>query len=178
MLSRAGAVAATGRRGLNMGLTQFAPNLNILRDPRWGRGQETFGEDPYLVSRLGVAYIRGLAERHGRNADWAEQAVTEAATLTAAEALEQNVVDVVATDRDELLELIDGREVNVDGDRLDALVAVLPCMRQPTVSPLHGNGAYAVKAAVPRDRLPELIPLLKACGGSDLVVTELAQIVA
>jgi beta-glucosidase len=42
------------------GLTFFAPNVNIYRDPRWGRGQETFGEDPYLTSRLGVAYVRGL----------------------------------------------------------------------------------------------------------------------
>lgn len=42
------------------GLTFFAPNVNILRDPRWGRGQETYGEDPFLTSRLAVAYVRGL----------------------------------------------------------------------------------------------------------------------
>jgi beta-glucosidase len=42
------------------GLTFFAPNVNIFRDPRWGRGQETFGEDPFLTARLGVAYVRGL----------------------------------------------------------------------------------------------------------------------
>ena len=42
------------------GLTFFAPNLNIFRDPRWGRGQETYGEDPFLTARLGVAYVRGL----------------------------------------------------------------------------------------------------------------------
>lgn len=42
------------------GLTFWAPNINIFRDPRWGRGQETFGEDPYLTSRLGVAFIRGI----------------------------------------------------------------------------------------------------------------------
>jgi membrane-bound serine protease (ClpP class) len=60
-----------------------------------------------------VSYIRGLAERHGRNADWAEKAVTEAATLTAAEALENNVIDVVATNRGELLEWLDGHEVQV-----------------------------------------------------------------
>lgn len=63
-----------------------------------------------------VSYIRGLAERHGRNADWAEKAVTEAATLTAAEALEQNVIEFIASDRDELLELLDGYEVEIDGE--------------------------------------------------------------
>jgi len=42
------------------GLTVWSPNVNIFRDPRWGRGQETWGEDPYLTSRFGVAFIRGL----------------------------------------------------------------------------------------------------------------------
>jgi ATP phosphoribosyltransferase len=68
-------------------------------------------------------------------------------------------------------------EVNVSAQRLADVVAVLPCMREPTLSPLHGGAGYAVKAAVPRDRLPELIPLVKQRGGSDIVVTALAQIV-
>jgi beta-glucosidase len=42
------------------GLTFYAPNINIFRDPRWGRGQETFGEDPYLTSTMGVAYVKGM----------------------------------------------------------------------------------------------------------------------
>lgn len=42
------------------GLTFWTPNVNIFRDPRWGRGQETYGEDPYLTSRMGVAFVRGL----------------------------------------------------------------------------------------------------------------------
>ncbi len=42
------------------GLTVWSPNINIFRDPRWGRGQETYGEDPYLTARLGVAFITGL----------------------------------------------------------------------------------------------------------------------
>ena len=49
-----------GDRGIYKGLTFWSPTINIFRDPRWGRGQETFGEDPYLTSRLGVAYVRGL----------------------------------------------------------------------------------------------------------------------
>jgi beta-glucosidase len=42
------------------GLTVWSPNVNIFRDPRWGRGQETYGEDPYLTSRIGVAFVQGL----------------------------------------------------------------------------------------------------------------------
>jgi beta-glucosidase len=49
-----------GEHGRYHGLTFFSPNVNIFRDPRWGRGQETWGEDPWLTSRLGVAFVRGL----------------------------------------------------------------------------------------------------------------------
>jgi len=42
------------------GITIFSPNINIVRDPRWGRAQETYGEDPYLTSRMGIAFVRGL----------------------------------------------------------------------------------------------------------------------
>ena len=68
-------------------------------------------------------------------------------------------------------------EVNAPTDRLDAVVAILPCMREATVSPLFGNSGYAVKAAVPKELLPDLIPAVKAAGGSDVVVTSLTQIV-
>ena len=54
------AFARQGDRDIYKGLTFWSPNVNIFRDPRWGRGQETYGEDPYLSSRLGVAYIKGL----------------------------------------------------------------------------------------------------------------------
>lgn len=63
------------------------------------------------------AYIRGLAELHGRNAEWAEKAVREAASLPASAALELNVIDVVATDLDDLLEQIDGREIILRGQK-------------------------------------------------------------
>ncbi|MDP4271981.1 MAG: glycoside hydrolase family 3 N-terminal domain-containing protein, partial [Bacteroidota bacterium] len=46
--------------GKYTGLTFYAPNINIFRDPRWGRGQETYGEDPYLTSRMGIAYLQGM----------------------------------------------------------------------------------------------------------------------
>ena len=54
------AFAARNDRDIYKGLTFWSPNVNIFRDPRWGRGQETFGEDPYLTSRMGVAYVEGL----------------------------------------------------------------------------------------------------------------------
>ena len=47
-------------RKIYQGLTMWTPNINIFRDPRWGRGQETYGEDPYLTSRIGVAFVKGL----------------------------------------------------------------------------------------------------------------------
>ena len=72
LLQRLGDVAATegrakynvfsaqGDRDMYKGLTFWSPNINIFRDPRWGRGHETYGEDPYLTSRLGTAYVRGI----------------------------------------------------------------------------------------------------------------------
>ena len=49
-----------GARDLYKGLTEYAPNINIFRDPRWGRGHETYGEDPFLTAETAVAFIRGL----------------------------------------------------------------------------------------------------------------------
>ena len=51
---------AHGNHRIYFGLTIWSPNINIFRDPRWGRGQETYGEDPYLTSRMGLAFITGL----------------------------------------------------------------------------------------------------------------------
>jgi beta-glucosidase len=51
---------ARGNTGRYFGLTFWSPNINIFRDPRWGRGQETYGEDPFLASRMGVAFVTGL----------------------------------------------------------------------------------------------------------------------
>ena len=49
-----------GQHGMYQGLTFWSPNVNIFRDPRWGRGHETYGEDPYLTSQLGLNYVNGL----------------------------------------------------------------------------------------------------------------------
>ena len=81
-------------------------------------GTET--KDP-MTSKLvndAVAYIRGLAQMRGRNADWAELAVREAASLTAEDALEMDVIDLIATSIPDLLTQIDGRTVNVLGNEV------------------------------------------------------------
>jgi len=57
------AIARDNRRRY-YGLTVWSPNINIFRDPRWGRGQETYGEDPYLTSRMGVMFVKGLQGNH------------------------------------------------------------------------------------------------------------------
>jgi len=49
-----------GERGIYRGLTFWSPNINIFRDPRWGRGQETYGEDPFLTARMGVAFVKAM----------------------------------------------------------------------------------------------------------------------
>jgi membrane-bound serine protease (ClpP class) len=90
-----------------------------------GDGEETKDDEPAApagtamerkVMNDAISYIRGLAERHGRNVEWAEKAVTEAATLTATEALEQNVIEFIATDRDDLLQQLNGLEIVVNNE--------------------------------------------------------------
>lgn len=68
-------------------------------------------------------------------------------------------------------------ELNVAEADVEGVVAALPSMREPTVSALHGGSGYAVKAAVPRAELPDLIPRLKQFGAADIVVSGLEQIV-
>jgi len=68
-------------------------------------------------------------------------------------------------------------EVNVAREHLERVVEILPCMREPTIAPLHHDAGFAVKAAVPRHQLPELIRAIKERGGTDIVVFDIAQIV-
>src|SRR4030095_6679802 len=90
--------------------------------PKAKEDEETKAEPGTAMERKGindsVAYIRGLAELRGRNADWAESAVRTAASLSASAALQQNVVDVVARDVADLLDKIDGRVVKVSTGEL------------------------------------------------------------
>lgn len=68
-------------------------------------------------------------------------------------------------------------ELNVAEDVIDAVIDILPSMREPTISTLHGGSGLAVKAAVPREDLPTLIPRLKERGATDIAVSNLEQIV-
>ena len=68
-------------------------------------------------------------------------------------------------------------ELNVGTADLERVVAALPCMREPTVASLHSHAGFAVRAAVPRRELPRLVPLLKSCGATDIVVSACEQIV-
>jgi membrane-bound serine protease (ClpP class) len=77
-----------------------------------------------------VAYIRGLAELRGRNAEWAEQAVRGAASLSATAAEQQKVIDLIASDLPELLARVDGREVRIDGRTLQLATRALTVARE------------------------------------------------
>jgi ATP phosphoribosyltransferase len=68
-------------------------------------------------------------------------------------------------------------EVNVTADKLEQVCEALPCMREPTIASLKGGAGFAVKAAVPRSDLPQIIPRIKARGATDIVVTLPSQIV-
>jgi membrane-bound serine protease (ClpP class) len=102
-----------------------------------------------------VAYIRGLAERHGRNADWAEDAVVDAATLTAEEALEINVIEFIADDHADLLEQINGHEVKLDSE----LVALET--GSVTIENFEPNWRIKILSAIAN---PEIVLLLGIVG--------------
>ncbi len=88
-----------------------------------------------------AAYIRSLAERHGRNADWAEKAVREAVSLTASEALALKVIDIVATDLNDLLRQADGRKVVMDSGKVQLKTAGLATVH---IMPTWQNRILAV----------------------------------
>ncbi len=84
------------------------------------------GAERHKVLNDAIAYIRSLAQLRGRNADWAEQAVRGAATLTASEAVKRHVADFIADDTGDLLARADGRKVDVNGRTVTLHVAGLP----------------------------------------------------
>ena len=129
LASHIAAMAPTTHLGAATPVSLTGDNVTPEEDAEDATKEETAddGEQPEADPQAGtsmerkvlndaIAYIRGLAERHGRNADWAEDAVRDAATLTAGEALEQNVIEFIANDHAALLEMIDGHEVEIDGE--------------------------------------------------------------
>ena len=107
-------------QGTNLGA---ATPVQIGGVPTPDQADDESGSEPVAGSALerkaindAAAYIRSLAEMRGRNADWAEEAVRSAASLSATSALEQGVIDVVAPDIPSLIEQLDGREYSLDGE--------------------------------------------------------------
>ncbi len=93
----------------------MAPSTNIgAAHPVGGQGEEITGTMGEKVTNDAVAYIRTLAEKRGRNADWAEEAVRKSVSITADQAVEMRVVDFIATDLGDLLSKLDGREVSTN----------------------------------------------------------------
>jgi membrane-bound serine protease (ClpP class) len=102
-----------------------------------------------------VAYIRGLAERHGRNADWAEDAVRDAATLTATQALQENVIEFIAANHGELLELVDGLELEVANETITLATNAV------TIEKFEPNLRIKILSAIAN---PEIVLLLGMIG--------------
>jgi len=100
-----------------------------------------------------------------------KRAMENPATRNAAEALVVILTSVLEARRRVML------EVNVSQADLQSVIEILPCLRSPTLSPLEGGKAFAVRVAAPRNRLAELIPEIKRRGGTDIVVTQLSQLV-
>ncbi len=99
------------------------------------------------------------------------RAMENPATRKAAEALVVILTSVLEARRRVML------EVNVSQADLQSVIEILPCLRSPTLSPLEGGKAFAVRVAAPRNKLAELIPEIKRRGGTDIVVTQLSQLV-
>ena len=133
------------------GETEEASDENGEREPppRAGSAMER------KVLNDAVAYIRGLAERYGRNADWAEDAVVDAATLTAEEALEMNVIEFIAEDHADLLEQVNDHEVKLNSE----LVALET--DSVTIENFEPNWRIKILSAIAN---PEIVLLLGIVG--------------
>lgn len=134
-------VAPSGARAASAGtyiayaaaVAAMAPGTNIgaATPVQLGGGTKSGDAETRKIVNDAVAYIRGLAELNGRNADWAEQAVREAASLPASAALKQHVVDVIAPDLPALLAALDGRMVKLAGKPQRLATAGLAIAEQP-----------------------------------------------
>ncbi|MEN8247283.1 MAG: nodulation protein NfeD [Thermodesulfobacteriota bacterium] len=117
-VSPSGARAASAGVMITMAadIAAMAPGTNIgAAHPVGGGGREIGETMAEKVTNDLVAFVKGIAEKRGRNAEWAEKAVRESVSVTEKEALEQKVIDVVANDVDDLIRQIDGREVEDKG---------------------------------------------------------------
>lgn len=100
-------------------LVAMAPSTNIgSAHPVTMGGQDSSRVMMEKVTNDAVAHIKGLADRHGRNAEWAEDAIRKSVSITEREALDLNVIDLIAEDLIDLLDRIDGRTLSVDGEEV------------------------------------------------------------
>lgn len=111
--SRAGSAGVFITYSANVAAMAPGTNIGAAHPVTMGSGADTSQTMMEKVTNDAVAFIRSIAEKRGRNAEWAEKAVRESASVPASEALELNVIDVIATDVDSLLAWIDGREFEV-----------------------------------------------------------------
>ena len=117
-VSPSGARAASAGVMITMAadIAAMAPGTNIgAAHPVGGGGQEINETMAEKVTNDMVAFVKGIAEKRGRNAEWAEKAVRESVSVTEKEALEQKVIDIVAEDVDDLIQQIDGKEIEGKG---------------------------------------------------------------
>ena len=107
----------------------MAPGTNLGAAHPVMIGGEADEELAKKITNDAAAYIKGIAEKRGRNSEWADASVRESASITGEDAVRQNVVDLVASSLDELLRLLDGREVDVDGRTVVLKTAGAPVNR-------------------------------------------------
>ncbi len=130
-------VSPQGARAASAGLfiamaahiTAMAPGTNIGAAHPVGIMEPITGTLETKITQDAAAYIRAIAQERGRNAEWAEQAVRESSSITAQEALEKKVIDLIASDLQELLRLIDGKKVKVGGKEVTLATAGAPLRR-------------------------------------------------
>jgi membrane-bound serine protease (ClpP class) len=114
--SGAGAISAGVFVTMAAHVAAMAPGTNIgAAHPVGGQGQDIDGDMREKVENFAASLSRTIAQQRGRNVEWAEKAVRESVSITESEAVELNVVDLVARDVEELLRQIDGREVDLEG---------------------------------------------------------------
>ena len=116
--SHVAAMAPATNLGAASPVSIGAPSTPQQKDDKKGRGADAGDTMTRKVTNDAVAYIRGLAEMRGRNADWAERAVREAVSLSSEQALKLKVIDVVAADVPELLRKLEGRKLKAAGQDL------------------------------------------------------------
>ena len=116
--SHVAAMAPATNLGAASPVSIGAPSTPQQKDDKKGRGADAGDTMTRKVTNDAVAYIRGLAEMRGRNADWAERAVREAVSLSSEQALKLKVIDVVAADVPELLRKLEGRRLKAAGEDL------------------------------------------------------------